>query len=50
MFRETLLAANAIYSDLYGEKHQEEEGVTVLPASFQVLYIRGTHNGISVNI
>ena len=50
MFRETLLAANAIYSDLYGEKHQEEEGVTVLPASFQVLNSDGTYYAKSVNI
>ena len=38
--RETLLASNAVYSDLYGEARQDEEGAsqTVLPATFQVFY------------
>lgn len=40
--RETLLAANSIYGDLYGEEFQGEtenmETNTVLPASFQVYY------------
>lgn len=34
--RETLLAANAIYGDLYGETSEESQ--LVLPASFQVFY------------
>jgi len=38
LHRETILAANAIYYDLYGEPHQEEKGTMVLPASFQVFY------------
>jgi len=37
MHRETLLAANAIYADLYGERMEEGDQV-VLPASFQVYY------------
>jgi len=35
LHRETLLAANAIYADLYGESSEDGE---VLPASFQVYY------------
>ena len=37
LHRETLLAANAVYADLYGERLENGEGV-VLPASFQVYY------------
>jgi len=37
LHRETLLAANAIYADLYGEKSEDGDQV-VLPASFQVYY------------
>ena len=38
--RETLLAANAIYTDLFGEQWPVEEGSSevVLPATFQVFY------------
>ena len=37
--RETLLAANAVYADLYGEERAQEETVeTVLPATFQIYY------------
>ena len=38
--RETLLAANAVYTDLYGEPRANEDGTqeTVLPATFQVFY------------
>jgi len=40
LHRETLLAANAIYSDLYGEKKEGDDSSIplVLPASFQVYY------------
>ena len=38
LLRETLLAANAIYEELYGEAGQEGQGqaAVVLPATFQV--------------
>jgi len=40
LHRETLLAANAIYEELYGEPGQVGQGqaATVLPATFQVYY------------
>ena len=36
--RESLLAANAVYEELYGEPGQEDQGqaAIVLPATFQV--------------
>lgn len=38
--RDTLLAASAIYDQLYG-KVQEEDGSRYIPATFQVIYMVG---------
>jgi len=38
LHRETLLAANAVYGDLYGEQGGEGQEDMVLPATFQVYY------------
>ena len=38
MHRDTLLAANAIYGELYGTTSNDNEGQRVLPATFQMYF------------